>query len=683
MAWVTVLATVALVAVAWVGGGSDPSSLPKLTVLWAGVAIALGLYGAWLIASRAPVPVPWVVAPVAFLVVISAAATVRSVSLPWSIFGRVGRYAGLLTLVSVVVLAALIVGLTWSRTRRLDALLVALVATGVAEALVVGLDRVGVHVLPQGLRESSDYAAGLLGNSNFTGAHLAITLPALVLLARRTRSVTMRTALVVAVLLQVVALGLSGSRGALIAGLVGIAVFGLLGRSVLPRSITLPCVGLSIVAVLFVGVLVVAQWRGSGLGVASSGPLRSSTLVSRVDYWRGAVEAIQARPFLGWGPDTFELVFPPYAPAGTNRVEGGVVKGPGGDRTDEGLSVVDEPHNILLEVGAGSGLLGTAAWLSTVVVALAFAIRGASALEAHHRGLLAAFTGGFAAYLVQGTFSIDVVPLLALGWIMIGAMTSLADPRIRAMRDSTEVDARLDRAFDRQPAILDLVAMAAVVTLAIVVVVLAFRPIAADRRMAELSKSQSAPEVLVPALDEALRLDPFNSDLQSRASTIAATLAASATGADRDTLLAYALDRVDRALELAPRDIRYLRSKGAILRRQGEVGDVGRFAAGDAVYGQLTEHDPYNSAAFIDRARLLVAWWQATGNNMYADQARDALGRAEALDQPLAKGWYLIGKARFALGDRDAAIAATQRALQLQPDYPEAQALLSRLMASR
>src|SRR5262249_60968894 len=89
------------------------------------------------------------------------------------------------------------------------------------------------------------------------------------------------------------------------------------------------------------------------------------------------------------------------------------------------------------EAASTTGLRGLAAYLWVVIAVIVAAVNRLEKSSGLERVLLASFLAAFAAYLTQAAFSIDVPPLAALGWVLIGSLVALADPAVVARREQT------------------------------------------------------------------------------------------------------------------------------------------------------------------------------------------------------------------------------------------------------
>ncbi len=132
--------------------------------------------------------------------------------------------------------------------------------------------------------------------------------------------------------------------------------------------------------------------------VQNSATLRRLTRTSMEEHrflvWQAAAKGILDRPVLGWGLENFRSVFDRHAPAG-------VFEG------SKGENWYDRAHNMFLDIGVTSGLLGLCAYLAFHVFGFVFLIsRWFKTKDAAGSLILAALVF---AYLVQGFFAFDTI----------------------------------------------------------------------------------------------------------------------------------------------------------------------------------------------------------------------------------------------------------------------------------
>jgi O-antigen ligase len=221
-------------------------------------------------------------------------------------------------------------------------------------------------------RATDSHIFGTYAHPNSFAGYLALFLPGLVgaaVVSRLQRSATWQTILAAgAALLGVVALWLTHSRGAILASLVA-ALFagGVVGRRFVRRH---PFAVLA-------GILALA---GAAYGVSRTGLFTAGvrkeegTVTLRLQYWKATWKMIEARPWLGVGPGNF----------GDNYTR---------FMAPEAWEKIKDPHNLLLEVWATSGLV---ALLALVVLLVAFFV-------AVGKGLFSREPGASAGALAPGS----------------------------------------------------------------------------------------------------------------------------------------------------------------------------------------------------------------------------------------------------------------------------------------
>jgi N-acetylmuramoyl-L-alanine amidase len=226
---------------------------------------------------------------------------------------------------------------------RLARLLVAIAATeGILAAVQIVLGPLSLTLLGAAPRRA--YAFGTLGVPNWVGALAAMALAPALLAPPARRLDAVATALLV------LALVVTGSRGALIAAL-GVLVFcGV--RGAVSRAAPF------ILAGLLLGALVVV---GAG-ATAQHGP---GSLVGRFLIWKATARIIVAHPLLGVAPGGFAGAYPAALHA--------IMAAPGMESLLRPTAFVTHPHDLLLAVMAERGVAGTLAlvWLVTALARLA------------------------------------------------------------------------------------------------------------------------------------------------------------------------------------------------------------------------------------------------------------------------------------------------------------------------
>lgn len=358
------------------------------------------------------------VAVLVFLLLASIS-TVLSVHFPTSLHGKYKRYEGLLTYINYAMLYFLAMQ-TFYNDRRLKALAKVMAITGGLVALYglaqfAGWDIYHWASLPfEKHRSFSTY-----GNPDLLAGYLVIVLPfsiSALLTAEGRRDLALYSITTALISVNIIA---SLVRGAWFATAVVFAIFLIFlvvgyVRKRVPRE---AIVRMAASAAIFLAICVVATYFASTLGEPNLDVierLKSMTkaegsIASRLEIWKAGLSMIEARPFFGFGPDTFRLASQRYETAEYVKI-------------GAGKTVSDNAHNYLIQLAAGPGVLATLAFLAFMLVVFA---RSAAVLFRQSGERLVIGTGLFAAaigYFVHLLSGVSVSGSTALFWVVAGAL---------------------------------------------------------------------------------------------------------------------------------------------------------------------------------------------------------------------------------------------------------------------
>jgi len=133
--------------------------------------------------------------------------------------------------------------------------------------------------------------------------------------------------------------------------------------------------------------------------------------------WSRSIPLVLEKPLLGYGPDTFALVFPQndyigkYNTYNTNNM------------------VVDKPHNLFLQIAINSGLLALCAYLFFYLI---LGKRLFSSWIQHKNHFESVFLSGFpiaiASYFIAAFFNDSAVHVSPVFWVFLGVALSVLKP---------------------------------------------------------------------------------------------------------------------------------------------------------------------------------------------------------------------------------------------------------------
>ena len=215
------------------------------------------------------------------------------------------------------------------------------------------------------------------------------------------------------------AISLTGSRGALISLLAGagfpVVAVALLGQTWLARFVAigllgfLVCAGTLIILITFrpifsptngaFGMLkpiaTLVDMFPNPLLVRLIMPQKNdedkiSPSQQRTQIWSIGIRGLAKRPFLGWGPDNFLIVFGRYVPEYMKDSE-----------------IHDYAHNKLVEESATKGILGLSSYLIVWIYTLLIVVRAAKSRSIRNQILFLFVCAAMTAHFIQIQFNID------------------------------------------------------------------------------------------------------------------------------------------------------------------------------------------------------------------------------------------------------------------------------------
>jgi putative inorganic carbon (HCO3(-)) transporter len=424
VSWWALLAMVFLVPIAFSNltflGFQTPFTFDAFDIVKVSLERVLGLValGAWawdMLRKGGRIrrtPVDWLI--LAFLAWV-ALTTVTSIHWPTALFGKPRRYEGLLSFVNYAVIYFLVLQFAdhAPRVRRLAQSLfwASVIVAGYGLLQFAGLEFVSWGTLPF----ETNRAFSTYGNPDLLGGFLIFSVTVALGLALLEQRLTWRLVYWVGFGLNGLALIVAFTRGAWIGGAVSLVLLGVIAwrqRATMRRIDWAPA-GVSIA----VGAAVI--WRSLsnpnevmnfGKRLASIFQFSGGSGQTRTEIWQAAVAAIRERPVLGYGADTFRLVFPTFKPVEYVRDAGG-------------SSVADNVHDYPLQLAAGIGIPGMLLFYGIFVWA---GLRSFSTVFRRSsdptRLILGAFWAAAVGYLVQLLFGISVTGNTFLLWIALAVV---------------------------------------------------------------------------------------------------------------------------------------------------------------------------------------------------------------------------------------------------------------------
>jgi putative inorganic carbon (HCO3(-)) transporter len=395
----------------------DQFVLPKLILarLLVMVLTALLLFGwarqgaiTW---KRTPLDLP-------LLAFVSSAAlsTVFAINSNVAIFGTYGRWEGLLTITNYALLFWLAIQFTSGESDS-RALTWSLLISGYIIAVAAVL-QAGFGLLGGGYFKSSEgfiRADVTLANPDFLGIFLALLLPIAFgkLISQRPFMTRLLAANLVVVF--VLALILTYARGAWIGALIGSTFVLSYRRGQFHAWSVIATAAVVVIAIGLLG-LTASRFEGSQAlraayaRVLSIPDLSRGSEAQRIRVSEDSLALVASRPILGYGPDTFGLVYPKF------------------QTVDWQGTLWDRPHEETLGIAATQGVFGVIAyaWLIVGFVRAFWAGR-------LRRGAVVLFSG-WLAYQIGTQFNFSYIPTSVPFWLLAAGTIVTWEPNLQVVR---------------------------------------------------------------------------------------------------------------------------------------------------------------------------------------------------------------------------------------------------------
>ena len=629
---IAVLVGVAGVPLIFLRFTNDPFNVPKLALLMMVVGAGAALLVIEMLQGYQPAGLRDIARPAIVFLTPLLLATVLSPYRGWALFGEYQRFQGLIPYALAVGLGVLVATTVAGRAGDVAYwfALAGAIAGGYATSQYFGIDI--FEWANQFGGEAS--ITSTLGNPNFSGGFLAMTLPVAAALWMEDRTDYL------AMLFSALILGgliLSFSQGGWAAALgAGTVYLGFELRDRIPLARWLGVVAAALIAVVAAGAVIY------GIVSPASAPI-AETVQLRSGWWEGAWDAGLDHPVLGHGPNSFAVDWWGHRPPE--------------DASVQGFDTTNDPHSVYLSLFVGAGVLGVAGLLFVVGWAIAQGWNRSDRWSA-------AFLAAVVAYAIQAVVGVDEIALRVGLWTCLGGLVAAGLSRAGPPKKDKKGGARGTPV--RSP-----VAVIASGLVALTAVVYGIVFIAADGAVRTGSDAFASRDV------QGLE-DSFSSALSLRGDYTYRRLygfyaGVFATAADpglSEGLLDESLDAFSY-LEGFP-DVAGLRDRGRVLVDNSESQPSLIEDAADS-YAQAMAIDRYNISLIPEGATVLFS------ARRYDDLVRLLPPVMEVLGPKLPSLWPILGLAYEETGDLERAGAALEQAVALVPDDPNTVELKKRL----
>ena len=372
-----------------------PSFAPKTLYFWALTEIIFIFYLLLIAKSAKYRPkLNILFLGIVLFVIVLVLASFIGINSSKSFWGTFERMGGLLTWFHLLAFFTVVVSVFKREEDWFSLFRFSVVAAGIVSIINL-LIRAGIDPF-----KYPDPTGAPVGNSSFLGAYLLFNGFFALYLFFKTKSTDWKIFYTFAFLIIFFALIFSGARAAALCFLGGLFLLFILYLAFAASKPFLKKIGIALLAVSIIGGIFSLYSLFQSDSFLHNKFIEISTK-SRFVVWEIGWKGWQERPWLGWGPGNFDVVLAKYFNPCLPLPECG------------GEVWFDRVHNIILDTGVGSGILGVLAYLG--IFGISFFLLLKKFLREREFLIPGIFTVILIAYFVQNLTVFDMVS----GYIML------------------------------------------------------------------------------------------------------------------------------------------------------------------------------------------------------------------------------------------------------------------------
>ncbi len=253
---------------------------------------------------------------------------------------------------------------------------------------------------PRYIIEYGTRISGTLGNPPFLASYLLLIVTIGLILVSRTQKNSLRICYAVAVILNLIVIYLTSSRGAILAALIGFAILLLYyisekynrhNEKWLKKRIV-ACIAFLVILAVVIMLLANIEFIRTDRTISRFASLFTDRSVeTRFDAWKMALQGIKQRPLLGWGQENFISLYT-------------IVPIP----FTEEHAWVDRAHNILIDWLVNAGFLGLISYLAIFISAVTVLTRAVKRRTVQKKEAVVIIIA-IIVYFIQNLFTFDTI----------------------------------------------------------------------------------------------------------------------------------------------------------------------------------------------------------------------------------------------------------------------------------
>jgi len=264
---------------------------------------------------------------------------------------------------------------------------------------------------------------GTLWNSSFFASYLLFNIYFAIILLLTKRGVW-RIFYGTSAVVLLSALFLSGCRGAIVSFFISLFIFAL-GYCIFFKRKLLKwfVLGVFLISIIFISILLFT--KSNLIKNESKIILDSPSLQARFIVWKISWEGWKERFLFGWGPENFDVAFFKYFSPELSMAKYG------------GQVIFDRAHNIILDIGVTSGILGVLSYLTIFVTAfLALFKKSKEFLRKDELMLFLGIVVILIVYFLQNLLVLDTINSYIMFFLILGFISSsLGKNKLEELRE--------------------------------------------------------------------------------------------------------------------------------------------------------------------------------------------------------------------------------------------------------
>jgi len=572
-------------------------------------------------------------------------ATIFSVNPKLSFMGGYKRYEGLFTIISYGLLYWLAVNIL--NEKRIKTFIAAALASSSLVALYGILQHFNLNFFKI---PSTPLPSSTWGNSAYLGSYLTLMVPTAIGFALSEKSIFKRLLAIFAGLSGLICIIFTYARAAWVgtfAGIIIVAFFAAKEFNILKYKKAIYALGAALLIIICIITFTQNPVKNE---MSSAFNLRSGTVGTRLSLWKSSLKMVLDKPVFGFGQETLDIANPPYLSEELHKLEARVA--------------FDRTHNETLQIATTTGLLGLAAYLWIIFMFFKENIKRLKSEEKINFWHIGLFTG-CVAYLIQAQFTVSVVGLGGMFWLMAG--TTMATNQ-----------GFKKTAFNLKTKKLLSYVLAGILTALLLSFLTAptLRIYFADYNYKEGLKAEitGEKEQAVTFFEQAAELNETIDTYHAKLAGYYRTLADSAQGSDKDGYYKKSLEAYEQTLKLNPYYVPAHINKGEIYRYFADE-EPALIDKAIKSYRRATEINPSVVEGYIGLGAMYL-------QKEDYDRAIIELNRALEVNKNNPKVYCILGIVYFKKDMEDEAIDAVLTALKLDPDNMEIENLLHEMEAA-